>query len=216
MTKHSLSPLRLCGALCLALLASAGCGKQSTNTAVDMTSASADMTGAAADMTGASADLTSPSADMTGTVCALAKPPADGAKALVGTWVSEGADVAPLLAKDPANIIKLSAAFAANSTYTVDATVKGGTIIQFTGAYTTTPTAVAGILGIKLVQSKPSAITSEGMFLIDTNPTPNRMYYEVIQTQPPIMGVTPPKAEACFGSTGGVAAGSNIQKYTRQ
>ena len=86
----------------------------------------------------------------------------------------------------------------------------------FTGTYTAKASTVAGIWDITLNQATPSVLTSVGIFQIDGNATPQRLTYEVAQTQPPIQGVTPPTADKGFGSTaGGLLGMKNVQKYAR-
>ncbi|HLL54332.1 MAG TPA: hypothetical protein VK447_12335 [Myxococcaceae bacterium] len=134
---------------------------------------------------------------------------------LTGSWVSQGADVAPLLAGNPFNYTKIAATFNANGTYIVDATDKNNTTTRLEGTYTSTASTVTGIRDIVLNQTVPSTLTSTGIYQID--PATARMNYEVVQTQPPIQNVTPPTAAGGIGSTSNGAFGtSNVQKYQKQ
>ncbi|MDZ7264897.1 MAG: hypothetical protein ONB16_09960 [candidate division KSB1 bacterium] len=133
---------------------------------------------------------------------------------LIGTWLSTGANVAPLLVQLMA-IDSLWAEFKTDNTYLVKAKSTTGTVTQFTGTYTHEKSTVGTIYKIKLNQTTPTVLTSEGIYQIDKTKTPNEMMYEVVQTEPNI-GATPPTPEGGFGSTNGGALGTwNVQKYIR-
>jgi hypothetical protein len=137
--------------------------------------------------------------------------------ALAATWVSQGSDVAPLLAGAPFNNVKITATFKSDNTYTVVGIDKDNKETDYAGTFTTTPTSVAGIVDITLAQVMPSTATAVGMYQIDTTVTPARMTYEVVQTQP-TNGLTPPDPMKGFGSTifNGQQIATLIQKYSRQ
>lgn len=62
----------------------------------------------------------------------------------------------------------------------------------------------------------PVELTSQGIFEVYEG-NPETMWYEVVQTNPEIAGLTPPTAAAGFGSTSEGAFGvTNIQKYVRK
>lgn len=127
-----------------------------------------------------------------------------------GTWLSAGANVAPLLAGAPFNIDSIKAVFSTNLTYTVTS-YSGGTPTVLTGTYVQAASGIGNIWNITVNQTSPSALTSEGIFELNGV----NMTYEIVQTQPAI-GVAPPTALLGFGSTGGGAFGNaNIQKYVR-
>ena len=154
--------------------------------------------------------------DSGGTADMSASPDMVVVQPLVGKWQSTGADIAPLLAGMPFNLTDIKAQFNADQTYTVDATDKNNTTTKFTGTWTATASTKMNIWDITLNQSMPSVVTSKGIYQVDTSVTPNRMTYEVAQTQPPISGVTPPTADMGFGSTSSGALGmNNVQKYSR-
>jgi hypothetical protein len=133
---------------------------------------------------------------------------------LIGTWLSAGGNVAPLLVQLMA-IDSLWAEFKTDNTYLVNAKAKTGTVTQFTGTYSHEKSSVGSIYKIKLNQSTPTALTSEGIYQIDKTKTPHEMMYEVVQTEPNI-GAVPPTPEGGFGSTNGGALGTlNVQKYIR-
>jgi uncharacterized lipoprotein NlpE involved in copper resistance len=133
------------------------------------------------------------------------------------TWLSEGADLAPLLAGPPFNNVKITALFNADGSYHVVGTDKDNKVINYDGTYTVTESGVAGISNIKLTQSTPTPTVAEGMYQIDTNVMPPRMQYEVVQTQP-TNGLQPPAADKGFGSTiyNGKPITTLIQKFSRQ
>ncbi|HZS39833.1 MAG TPA: hypothetical protein VFF06_23530 [Polyangia bacterium] len=135
--------------------------------------------------------------------------------ALVGNWLSAGADVAPLLAKPPFNDTMITATFNADSTYTVLGVDNANKTTSFTGTYTATPSEVDGIFDITIAQNQPSTAAAQGIYQID--PATHRMKYEVVQTQP-TNGITPPTASAGFGSTvyNGKKIDSLIQNFSRQ
>jgi hypothetical protein len=136
---------------------------------------------------------------------------------LTGTWLSQGSDVAPLLAGPPFNNVSVKATFSADSTYSVVSVDTANKEVDYAGTYTIMTSAVAGIVSITCMQSMPSNAIAQGMYQIDTTVTPARMQYEVVQTQP-TNGLTPPTPDKGFGSTvyNGKPISTLIQKYTRQ
>ncbi|MDB4967392.1 MAG: hypothetical protein JWN44_3081 [Myxococcales bacterium] len=133
------------------------------------------------------------------------------------TWLSEGADVAPLLAGPPFNNVKITAAFNPDNSYDVVGTDKDNKVINYKGTYTTMESGVPGIVTIKLTQTLPTPTVADGMYQIDTSVTPPRLIYEVVQTQP-TNGLQPPTADKGFGSTiyNGKPIATLIQKFSRQ
>lgn len=125
-----------------------------------------------------------------------------------GKWKSF--PVAPILAAFADSIV---ADFKANNTYTVDSW-KGGTKVVLTGTYAQTKSNVGNIYTIKLNQTSPTVLTSEGILEVSADKT--KMQYEVAQTSPTIAGVTPPTPAGGFGSTSnGAFAKNNVQNYVR-
>jgi len=121
-----------------------------------------------------------------------------------------------LLAGPPFNVLKITATFNTNGSYTVVQVDTSGASIYLTGIFTIQKNSVVAVYNIVLDQANPSVLTATGIFQIDGNVTPFNMQYEVVQTTPGI-GVEPPKPAGGFGSTGGGAFGTlNIQKYIRQ
>ena len=136
-------------------------------------------------------------------------------EAIVGTWVSEGDNVAPLLV-NVFKIVKITATFNDNGTYEVIQVDSAGTSLTLAGTYEVEKSEVGNIYTIKANQQTPAALVSEGIYEIDESANPWTMQYEVVQTSPDI-GATPPTPSAGFGSTSGGALGtSNIQKYVKQ
>ncbi len=144
---------------------------------------------------------------------------------IVGTWVSEGANVAIGLKVAPFKIKKIVATFNANKSYTVVQTDSADVNTTLTGTYTITETSFTDTLstnatkGAKIYtivanQATPATITATGIFAISSS----NMTYEVIQTSPALTGVSAPTAEGGFGSTtiGGVKYSIYIQKYVKQ
>lgn len=144
---------------------------------------------------------------------------------IVGTWVSEGTNLAPGLAVAPFNVIKIVATFNANKSYTVVQTDNANVTTTLSGTYTNTETTntdastTTGTLGAKIYtivanQSTPAAVTATGIYAISAN----KMTYEVIQTTPALTGVTAPTAAEGFGSTkiAGTKYNIYIQKYVKQ
>jgi hypothetical protein len=110
----------------------------------------------------------------------------------------------------------LYAEFYADQSYLVTA-YAGGFPINFEGVYTQEKSAFDDIWNITLNQTaqggQPNELTSQGIFKVFPA-AQDSMWYEVAQTDPAIAGVTPPTADAGFGSTsGGVLGTANVQKY---
>lgn len=139
---------------------------------------------------------------------------------IVGTWVSEGSNVAPLLYNPPANVRRIEAAFKSNGTYIVIVTDSSDVSYTLTGTFVgedggaTAPN--DNIRKITLNQGTPTSLTSVGIYEVTVGTSEITMKYEVAQTEPPVPGVTPPTPEAGFGSTSGGAFGTvNIQNYVK-
>jgi hypothetical protein len=136
--------------------------------------------------------------------------------AIVGTWLSAGNDVAPLLTAF--HYTQITAQFNMDGSYVVHALTDKGETKELDGSYAQTPSATTGIENITLHQTNPTALESDGIYQVDTTVTPAHMSYEVVQTQPTV-GWQPPQATKGFGSTiddKGMATTINIQKYVRQ
>ncbi|GCD77960.1 hypothetical protein JCM31826_14420 [Thermaurantimonas aggregans] len=128
-----------------------------------------------------------------------------------GKWQSSKSNVAPLLVT-LFQIDSIYAEFNTNNTYEVRQWNRDGVQLPtLTGTYTQTKSNVGNIWTIRVEQTAPSALISEGIFEI----TGNTMKYEIVQTQPDIQAV-PPTPQGGFGSTNGGALGqANVQTYVR-
>ncbi|MCA9705078.1 MAG: hypothetical protein KDK70_04405 [Myxococcales bacterium] len=130
---------------------------------------------------------------------------------LVGTWLSEGDNVAPLL--QGFGLVSIEATFE-ESVFTVESLDGMGAMGTQSGTY-----AVELCPGsqtkysIILEQTMPQAITAEGIFEIDGCMEPAMMRYEVIQTQPDL-GAQAPTCDDDFGA--GEFGTDNIQIFIRQ
>ncbi|MEO1021804.1 MAG: IPT/TIG domain-containing protein [Bacteroidota bacterium] len=130
---------------------------------------------------------------------------------IVGNWITAGENVAPLLAAAPFNVLQIIADFRPDGTYTVISTDTDNSETTFTGTWQTAEGA-GDIREITINQSAPTILTSVGIYR-NSNGV---LTYEIVQTNPPITGVTPPTAAGGFGSTsGGQLAQANVQTYVR-
>lgn len=125
---------------------------------------------------------------------------------IVGTWISEGADIAPGLSST-LKTVNIVATFNSNNTYTVIAKDSAGAAVTYSGTYTTAANSGSTIRSIILNQTVPTSVTSTGIYEVGTN---GYLTYEVIQTTPAINGFAAPTASGGFGSTSynGVALGA--------
>jgi len=144
---------------------------------------------------------------------------------IVGTWVSEGANVPYGLSVAPFNVSKIVAVFNANKSYTITQTDKSNVTTTLTGTFTNTAststdasatygTQGATIYNIVANQATPASITATGIYAISGT----KMTYEVIQTTPALSGVSAPTAVGGFGSTtiAGTKYAIYVQKYVKQ
>lgn len=139
---------------------------------------------------------------------------------IVGIWTSEGDDVAPLLYGPPFNVRKIVATFKSDGTYLVVQTDSTQTTLNLTGTYAAdagnAPAPNEHIRTITVYQASPTSITAEGIYQVTVNGTDVTMQYEIVQTEPPLAGVTKPTPEGGFGSTAGGAYGTiNVQNYVK-
>lgn len=133
---------------------------------------------------------------------------------IVGTWTSEGTNVAPGL-RATLKTKKIVATFNANKTYTVVATDSSNASVTYTGTFTATANSSTTIRTIVLQQATPTAVTSTGIYQVSGI---GLLTYEVIQTTPAITGFTAPTYDLGFGSTkySGVPLGATwVQKFTK-
>ncbi len=139
---------------------------------------------------------------------------------IVGRWVSEGMNVAPLLYGQPFHVRKIEATFKEDGSYLVVQTDSSGTSLTLTGTYVADEGGAAApndmIRTITVNQAAPTSVTAEGIYEVTVGTTEIMMQYEIAQTAPPLTGVTKPTPAAGFGSTsGGVLGTINVQKYVK-
>ena len=134
---------------------------------------------------------------------------------IMGSWVSEGANVAPLLVTY-FKVLKVTAEFKTDFTYKVNQFNTGNTTttpdLVFTGTYVIAKSTTGNIWTITCNQELPYTAVASGIFEIKTSP--EVLWYEVVQTS----GTqnVPPTPVAGFGSSNGGTLGVlNIQKFVR-
>jgi len=134
---------------------------------------------------------------------------------IIGKWLSEGTNVAPLLVTY-FKVAKVEAEFKADFTYKVNQFNIGNTTttpdLVFTGTYVIAKSTTGNIWTITCNQELPYVAVASGIFEIKTNP--ELLWYEVVQTS----GTqnVPPTPAAGFGSSNGGTLGmSNVQKFVR-
>ena len=154
------------------------------------------------DVTGAdtsAAPTADTAADDTGSAAAVA---------IEGDWVSTGGDLSPLLSS--LTITTVTATFAADGSYAVEALYSGGSL-PFAGTYSVdTSTEPAAIT---LSQTEPYATTAQGIWSVSGEV----LTYEVVDLSN-TDGYTAPTAAEGFGSTGSPGsqeADFNVQTYRR-
>ncbi len=134
--------------------------------------------------------------------------PAPDAAPIVGRWLSQGEDVAPLLSGPPASIVRIDTTFGADGAYAVVSTNDDQQTVRFEGTYSVDP--ATDPARIVLRQAAPQAVRSEGLVRV----AGGVLTLEIAQTEPPLNGVSPPAADEGFGSTSGGAFGrDNVQIF---
>lgn len=129
--------------------------------------------------------------------------------AIVGDWVSEGADLSELFAGSPFNYVRIEATFRADGRCGSAIENGDGDVAETAGTCAIT----AGSPGkIVVTQADPYAATAVGIWQVDGGV----LTYEVVQTVPDY-GYSPPTPASGFGSTEGpgLGAGVNVQTYRR-
>jgi hypothetical protein len=134
---------------------------------------------------------------------------------IIGKWISEGANVAPLLVTY-FNVAKVEAEFKADFTYRVNQFNIGNTTtvpdVIFTGTFIIAKSTTGNIWTITCNQELPYVAIASGIFEIKTSP--ELLWYEVVQTS----GTqnVPPTPAAGFGSSNNGTLGvMNVQKFVR-
>ncbi|HNW60025.1 MAG TPA: hypothetical protein PKI62_10150 [bacterium] len=130
-------------------------------------------------------------------------------EAWVGTWLSAGTNVSPLLGGATFNIDSIRVEMKENKTITTASHVKSGAWTTLNGTYTVTKAASGDIHSIEIVYTA----YSQGGIIQVIKGSPDTMKLEVIQTVPAIP-FTPRTPETGFGSDAALGV-LNIQKYVR-
>ncbi|MBI2416676.1 MAG: hypothetical protein HYV28_02015 [Ignavibacteriales bacterium] len=142
-------------------------------------------------------------------------PSVPASEVIVGSWLSDGFNVAPGL-KAVLKTKKIVAVFNSNNTYKVTATDSSNAVVEYECTFTTTAVVNSSIRNIVLNQTKPTSVTSTGIYQFTASGV---LYYEVLQTTPALTGFGAPTAELGFGSTtyNTVKLGATwVQKYVKQ
>lgn len=133
----------------------------------------------------------------------------DNDSILVGDWLSEGSNIAPLLANF---YISVLGSFENGGAYSVTATRENGNVDELSGTFTvdlsTTPHTIA------LVQVLPYDAVAEGIWQVSGS----TLTYEIVQTEPNPYGYVAPTPSGGFGSSSGgtLQPGDNVQIFVRQ
>lgn len=134
---------------------------------------------------------------------------------IIGKWLSEGTNVAPLLVTY-FKVAKVEAEFKADFTYKVNQFNIGNTTttpdLVFTGTFVIAKSTTGNIWTITCNQELPYVAVASGIFEVKTNP--EVLWYEVVQAS----GTqnVPPTPAAGFGSSNGGSLGVlNVQKFVR-
>jgi hypothetical protein len=134
--------------------------------------------------------------------------PIDDAKPWVGTWLSAGSNVAPILV----NVFQYDSVrvtMNVDNTVTLESHVKDGAWSTLPGVYTVTESSSGNVHAINI---NYTAFEQEGIIEVVSG-TPDQLKLEAVQTVPDI-GATPRTPESGFGSD--PALGNlNIQTYVR-
>lgn len=137
-----------------------------------------------------------------------------GGNPIVGSWLSAGTNVAPLLDAiftGSGGVDSIYATFTATD-YTVRQVNGNSSVVNYSGTYTAVKDDATDIYTLTIAQTLPSATSNAGIFQVfDANP--DSMKYEVVL----VNGTnTPPTPATGFGSTNGGAFGTtNVQRYIR-
>ncbi|MFC2139340.1 hypothetical protein ACFLR4_01650 [Bacteroidota bacterium] len=132
----------------------------------------------------------------------------DDTPAWVGTWLSAGTDVAPLLvALFDYDSVRVT--MNADNTISLESHIAAGAWSTLPGVYTVTEATTGDIHYINI---NYTAFEQEGIFQVVAG-TPDRMQLEVVQTVPDI-GAVPRTAASGFGSDAALGT-INIQWYNK-
>jgi len=129
--------------------------------------------------------------------------------AWVGQWLSEGANVAPILVA-VFNYDSVRVWLNDDQTVRLDTHVDGGAWSSINGTYVVTESATGNVHSIELIYA---AFSQEGIIDV-TDGTPDVLRLEAVQTIPDI-GAVPRTPETGFGSDA-TLGDANIQTYVRE
>ncbi len=129
--------------------------------------------------------------------------------AWIGTWLSAGTNVAPILVA-VFNYDSVRVTINEDKTVTTDSHVKNGAWTSTTGTWAVTKSASGDVHSVEFVYP---AFSQEGILQVTTG-TPDQLKLEVVQTVPDI-GATPRTPDTGFGSDATLGA-ANIQTYVRE
>jgi hypothetical protein len=137
-----------------------------------------------------------------------------GANPIVGSWLSAGTNVAPLLDAiftAYSGVDSIYATFT-ETDYAVRQVCGNSVVVNYSGTYTALKDDATGIYTLTIAQTLPSATSNAGIYKV-YDASPDSMKYEVVL----VNGTnTPPTPATGFGSTNGGAFGTtNIQRYIR-
>lgn len=133
---------------------------------------------------------------------------------LVGDWISQGQDVAPILRQGGFEVEALTVTFGRDGSYVGELRLASGDVVPYGGTFVvddgTDP------WGIALTQTAPQGLTSQGIVAVEEGVGGLVMRFEVVQVDPPTPGFQPPTPQGGFGSTRGTDhPADNIQVYRR-
>lgn len=129
--------------------------------------------------------------------------------AWVGTWLSAGSDVAPLLVA-LFNYDSVRVELTDQNTVKTSSHVTDGAWNTVEGTYVVTESTSGDVHSVRFVYS---AFEQEGIFQV-IDATPDSLKLEVVQTNPDI-GATPRTVETGFGSDASLGT-INIQRYVKE
>ena len=135
--------------------------------------------------------------------------PTQEADAWVGTWLSAGANVAPILVT-VFQYDSVRVELSEDQIVKTHSHIKDGAWATVEGTYTVTESANGDVHKVDFVYS---AFSQEGIIQI-ISATPDTLKLEAVQTVPDL-GVTPRTPETGFGSDPALAT-LNIQKYVKE
>ncbi len=134
--------------------------------------------------------------------------PEDETKPWIGTWLSAGTDLAPILV-EAFNYDSVRVTIKEDKTLILESHVKDGAWATLSGVYTITESSSGTVHKISI---NYTVFEQEGIIEV-TSGNPDEMKLEAVQTVPDI-GATPRTPESGFGSDA-ILGIRNIQKYKR-